>query len=306
MPLKSKKPEVIEKRLKIFLFGPPGSRKTTSAIQFPKSVLIDMEKGSENYAKSIEKAGSVVLHTTNPDEVLEEVKSLLTEKHDYRTLILDPVTIFYESTQEKWTRIFEKYTDNAKNKELQDFGVRYWGRVKSNYKAMLRMLLKLDMNIIMTAHQKDIYGQNMSKLGVGPDSMKGDNYFFDNVFQLNVVNDKATATTIKQRSDPLYPPKFPDNFEWSYENFCKFYGKNIIERETVPVEMATAEQVVRINVLVEGLKIEPEQVEKWFTKCDVDSYSEMTAKDITSLIAFCEKRLTGLSISKEVKTEEES
>ena len=44
--LKAKKPEVVEKRLKMFLFGPPGSRKTTSAIQFPKAVLIDLEKGS--------------------------------------------------------------------------------------------------------------------------------------------------------------------------------------------------------------------------------------------------------------------
>ena len=298
MVLRAKKPEVVEKRLKMFLFGPPGSRKTTSAIQFPKSVLIDMEKGSENYAKSIDKAGSVVLHTTNPDEVLEEVKALLTEKHDYRTLILDPITIFYESTQEKWTRIFEKYTDNEKNKELQDFGMRYWGRVKSNYKAMLRMLLKLDMNILMTAHQKDIYGPNMSKMGVGPDSMKGDNYFFDNVFQLNVLNDKAIATTIKQRSEPLYPPKFPERFDWSYENFCNFYGKEVIERVAVPVEMASSDQVARLTLLVEGLKVPPETIEKWHTKCDVDSFDQMTSKDITSLVEFCEKKLNELSPKK--------
>lgn len=298
MVLRAKKPEVVEKRLKMFLFGPPGSRKTTSAIQFPKSVLIDMEKGSENYAKSIEKAGSVVLHTTNPDEVLEEVKALLTEKHDYRTLILDPITIFYESTQEKWTRIFEKYTNNEKNKELQDFGMRYWGRVKSNYKAMLRMLLRLDMNILMTAHQKDIYGPNMLKMGVGPDSMKGDNYFFDNVFQLNVIGDKAVATTIKQRSEPLYPPKFPERFDWSYENFCNFYGKEVIERISVPVDMASSDQVARLTLLVEGLKVPPETIEKWHTKCDVDSFDQMTAKDIGSLIEYCEKKLNELSPKK--------
>lgn len=298
MALKAKAPEVKEKKLKMFLFGPPGSRKTTSAIQFPKSVLIDMERGSENYSKSLEKAGSVVLNTTNPDEVLEEVHSLLTEKHEFLTLILDPVTIFYESTQEKWTRIFEKYTDNEKNKELQDFGMRYWGRVKSNYKAMLRMLLKLDMNIIMTAHQKDIYGSSMNKIGVGPDSMKGDNYFFDNVFQLNVVNGKATANTIKQRSEPLFSPRFPDSFEWSYENFCNFYGKDILERASVPVEMASTDQVARLNLLVEGLKVPPETIEKWHTKCDVDSFDQMTAKDISSLIEFCDKKILELSMKK--------
>lgn len=298
MALKAKTPEVKEKKLKMFLFGPPGSRKTTSAIQFPKSVLIDMERGSENYSKSIEKSGSVVLNTTNPDEVLEEIHSLLTEKHEFLTLILDPVTIFYESTQEKWTRIFEKYTDNEKNKELQDFGMRYWGRVKSNYKAMLRMLLKLDMNIIMTAHQKDIYGSSMNKIGVGPDSMKGDNYFFDNVFQLNVVNGKAIANTIKQRSEPLYPPRFPDSFEWSYGNFCDYYGKDILERVSVPVEMANLEQVARLNLLVEGLKVTPETIEKWLTKCDVDSFDQMTSKDISSLIEYCDKKVLELSMKK--------
>lgn len=296
MALKAKKPEVKEKRLKMFLYGPPGSRKTTSAIKFPNSVLIDMEKGSENYAETIQKSGSVVLQTTSPDEVLDEVKALLTEKHEFKTLILDPVTIFYESTQEKWTRIFEKYTTDAKNKELQDFGMRYWGRVKSNYKAMLRMLLRLDMNIIMTAHQKDIYGSSMNKIGVGPDSMKGDNYFFDNVFQLNVSNDKAVATTIKQRSEPLYPPKFPDQFEWSYENFCKFYGKEIIEREAVPVLMASEEQVARVKQLIEVIKVPDTQIEKWFTTFDVDEWEETTCEQIQKCIELMETKIMQLSM----------
>lgn len=298
MALKAQKPEVKEKRLKMFLFGPPGSRKTTSAIQFPKSVLIDMEKGSENYAETINKSGSVVLQTTSPDEVLEEIKALLTEKHEYKTLILDPVTIFYESTQEKWTRIFEKYTTDGKNKELQDFGMRYWGRVKSNYKSMLRMLLRLDMNIIMTAHQKDIYGSSMNKIGVGPDSMKGDNYFFDNVFQLNVSNDRAIATTIKQRSEPLYPPRFPEQFEWSYENFCKFYGKEVIERESNPVVMASEEQVARVKQLIEVIKVPDTQIEKWFTTFDVDEWEETTGEQIQKCIELMEKKVMELGMKK--------
>jgi len=298
MALKAKKPDIIEKRLKMFLFGPPGSRKTTSAIQFPKSVLIDMERGSENYAKTIDKAGSVVLHTTSPDEVLDEVKSLLTEKHNYLTLILDPVTIFYESTQEKWTRIFEKYTDNEKNKELQDFGMRYWGRVKSNYKAMLRMLLRLDMNIIMTAHQKDIYGSSMNKIGVGPDSMKGDNYFFDNVFQLNVEAGKAIANTIKQRSEPLYPPRFPDRFEWSYEAFCNYYGKDILEKASTPIAMATTEQIARVKQLIETIKVPDTQIEKWFTAFDVDEWEETTSEQIQKCLDLMEKKIAELSPKK--------
>ena len=118
MALKAKKPEIVEKKLKMFLFGPPGSRKTTSAIMFPKSVLIDMERGSENYSKSIEKAGSVVLHTTNPDEVLEEVNSLLTEKHEFLTLILDPV-LFFTSQHKKNGLVF--LSDIPITKKIKNF-----------------------------------------------------------------------------------------------------------------------------------------------------------------------------------------
>lgn len=297
-PLKAQKPEVKEKRLKMFLYGPPGSRKTTSAIQFPKAVLIDMEKGAENYSASIEKSGSVILQTTSPDEVLEEVKTLLTEKHDFHTLILDPVTIFYESTQEKWTRIFESYTDNAKNKELQDFGMRYWGRVKSNYKAMLRMLLRLDMNIIMTAHQKDIYGGSMNKIGVGPDSMKGDNYFFDNVFQLNVIGGKAIANTIKQRSEPLYAPKFPESFEWSYDNFCNFYGKEILEKESAPVIMANVAQLEQLSQLLETLNISQEQQLKVMETFDIEKWEEATEEQLQKIIDSLQKKIKALTKEK--------
>lgn len=294
MVLKAKKPEKIEKRLKLFMFGPPGSRKTTSAIQFPNAVLIDMERGSDQYHKSIEKSGSIVLQTTNPDEVRAEIKTLLTEKHPYRTLIIDPITIFYEATQEKWTRLFEKHTDDKKETviALQDFGMRYWGRVKSEYKSMLRMLLQLDMNVIVTSHQKDVYGAGMQKVGVGPDSMKGDNYVFDYVFQLKVINDKCVATTEKQRSEPLDAAKFPPEFEWSYENFLKFYGKEVIEREAKPVEMATPEQIAKIKSLVELVRVDDETINKWFTKCDVSEWEEMKSDEIKKCIDFVEAKLS--------------
>jgi len=291
MALKAKKPEVKEKRLKLFLFGPPGSRKTTSALQFPKSVLIDMERGSEQYAKTIDKAGSVVLKTTNPDDVLSEVKALLTEKHTYRTLIIDPVTIFYQALQEKWSRVFEHYAKTDKEKQLQDFGMRYWGRVKADYKSFLRMLIQLDMNIIMTSHQKDIYGVNMQKLGVGPDSMKGDSYVFDYVFRLNVIGDKAVAVTEKQRSEPLEKQKFPEEFEWSYANFLKFYGSQIIEREAVAVPLATPEQVDEIIHLVSIIKVDDQEIIKLFTKHDVDSWEQMTHQSMQKFIDALKKKI---------------
>jgi hypothetical protein len=298
MALRAKKPEVKEKRLKMFLYGPPGSRKTTSALQFPNAVLLDLERGSEQYIKTINKAGSIVLETNNPDEIMEEVKALLTEKHKYRTLIIDPVTIFYQALQDKWTRRFEANAKNDKEKEMQDFGMRYWGRVKSEYKSFLRMLMQVDMNLIMTSHQKDIYGPNMQKVGIGPDSMKGDSYVFDYVFHLSVIDGKAVAVTEKQRSEPLEPQKFPAEFEWSYANFLKFYGTDVIEREAVAVPMATPEQVAEIKSLLDVVRVNDEDIAKLFTKHDVDEWSELTGEVIQKYIDSLKKKIAPVSAAK--------
>lgn len=300
MALKAVKPESKEKRLKLFLYGPAGVGKTTAAIQFPNAYIIDMERGTDYYDEAINAGGSVVFQTTNPDELKEEIKSLLTEKHDYRTLIIDPFTILYNALQDKWTRIFEKHTRSdgkEKNADLQDFGPRYWGRVKAEYKAIQRLLTNLDMNVIITSHQKDIYGVGMTKIGVGPDSMKGDKHFFDFIFSLDVVNGQRIATTEKERS-PIGKPKFPANFVWSYKNFLEFYGEDIITRKAVAVEMASVEQVEEMERLLSVVKIEDETVTKMLTKYDVEHWSEMTKESLQKCIDFVNKKLNPIKEGK--------
>jgi len=292
MALKAVKPEAKEKRLKLLVYGPAGVGKTTAAIQFPNSYIIDTEKGSDFYAKTINKSNSAVLQTNNPDEVREELHQLLTTSHPYKTLIIDPITQVYNATQEKWSRIFEKHEDKEKNKALMDFGPRYWGRVKSEFKGIQRLMMALDMNVIITSHQKDIYGAGMTKLGVGPDTMKGDEYLFDLVFELKNIGGKRIATTIKERSE-IGENKFPAEFEWSYGNFASFYGKDILEREAKPVEMATKQQVDEITRLLDVVKVDDETISKWFTKAGVDEWHEMNSEQIQKCIDFMNKKLGG-------------
>lgn len=297
MALKAVKPEAKEKRLKLFLYGPAGVGKTTAAIQFPNAYIIDMERGTDYYGESIARSGSVVYQTTNPDEVRDEIKALLTEKHEYRTLIIDPVTSLYNALQDKWSRIFEKHAKSQEQAEIQDFGMRYWGRVKSEYKAIQRMLMNLDMNVIITSHQKDIYGVGMQKIGVGPDSMKGDSYFFDLVFSLDNINGKRVAQTIKERAE-IGKNKFPDKFEWSYPNFLKFYGEEVITRKAVAMELATADQVAEIERLLGVVKIEDSAIQNWFDKAEVDTWDQMTSLNIQKCIDFVKRKLEPATNSK--------
>jgi hypothetical protein len=293
MPPKAKTPEPKNKRVKMMVFSTAGIGKTTAAINWPKAVIIDMEHGTDNYADTIIANGSIVLHTTNPDEVKDEIKTLLTEKHDYRTIVIDPVTILYQAIQEKWTRIFSKYADTEKATELQDFGFRYWAKVKSDYKAIMRMLLACDMNVILTAHQKDVYGEGMKKVGFGSDSMKGDEHIFDYVFQLVMDSKgKRMAITKKERAE-VGKPKFPGEFEWSYKNFIVYYGKEQLEREATPTPLATPEQVAKIRELLGIVKVADNWETECLTKADVDSWEEMTYEKSESCVKFLTQKLAG-------------
>lgn len=288
--LNAKSPEQVEKRLKMLVYGPAGVGKTTAAIQFPQAYIIDTEKGATLYNDTINKAKSVVLQTLNPDEIKEELHSLLTEKHPYKTLIIDPITQVYNATQEKWSRIFEKYAKSEKEEEVQDFGMRYWGKVKGDFKGLQRIMLALDMNVIVTSHQKDVYGTGFSKIGVTFDSMRGDDYFFDLVFQVERKNGELMAKTIKERAE-IGKQKFPAEFAWSYDNFKKFYGAQIIEKEATPVAMATKEQVERVKKLTEIVKVDGETIQKWLTKADADEFSDLNSEQIIKVIQFLEKKV---------------
>lgn len=303
MALKGTKPEVKEKRLKLFLYGKAGIGKTVAALQFPNAYIIDCEKGTDFYAKTINQSNSVVLQTLLPDEIKAELKELLTTNHPYRTLIIDPITQIYNAVQDKWTKIFERYAKEGKDRDVQDFGMRYWGKVKGEFKSIQRMLLALDMNVIVTAHQKDVYGTNFSKIGTTFDSMRGDDYLFDLIFQIVKKGKDRIAITIKERAN-IGEGKFPEEFEWSYQNFLKFYGKEIIEKESTPVVMAGKETIDRVRNMVNMMKIEDSIIVKWFQKADVQDWAEMSQDQISKCEAFLEKQLAVLAPKSTQKAED--
>ncbi len=294
--LKAIKPTEIEKRLKLFLYGASGTGKTLASLQFPNAFIIDTEKGCENYSATINAQNSAVFQSNDHLEIKGQLIALLTEEHDYTTLIIDPMTIISQSIQDYWTRKFERKAiadGNTTKAEMQDFGIGFWGKVKSEYKAIQRLLMKLDMNVIITAHQKDVYGTGMTKLGVTFDSMKGDDYFFDNVFRLENQNGKRIAITEKQRTD-IGKVKFPISFEWSYDNFLKYYGQEIIQKKAEVFEPASKEKVDKLSNMIESLNIDKTIVDKWLDKADADNLSGLTMKQIDACIEFCNKKLEAL------------
>jgi hypothetical protein len=276
MALRARKPEAVTKRLKLFMFGPAGVGKTTAAIQFPKSYIIDCERGTDNYDKLITESGSAVFQTTDMNETIAEVKSLLTEPHDFRTLVIDPITTIYNDLLEK-----------CEHKVGTDFG-RHYGEANKTMKRFANLIMALDMNVVVTAHAKTEYGQNLAKLGYTFDGWRQLDYWFDLVVELGKKGKKRFAKVTKTRVE-----SFPDEdvFEWNYDVIKRRYDVTMLEKEATVVQLSRPEQVREIKELLSLVRLPEGTVEKWFAKAGVDLWEDMPAESVNKCIEYVKGRL---------------
>lgn len=280
MALKGKKPSAIECRLKALFYGNAGVGKTYAAVQFPKPYIIDTE-GSTNkpqYVKLIENVGGAVLMTTDFDEMVNEIRELLTTKHEYKTLIIDSLTVCYTDLLEK-----------AERKVGTEFG-RHYGEANKRMKQLLNLLFRLDMNVIITAHSKNEYGQNLAILGQTFDCYKKLDYLFDLVFEIQKRGTHRVGLVKKSRFETFQDN---DTFPFAYEEIAQRYGRAVIEREAVAQELATPEQVKEMLRLIELLKISEDITQKWLDKASSDSWSDMQKDSIQKCIDHLKSKIQG-------------
>jgi DNA polymerase III delta prime subunit len=276
--LRARKPEAVTKRLKLFMYGPAGVGKTTAAIQFPNSYVIDCEKGAENYDKLITASGSAVFQTTDMHDVIAEVKALLTERHDFRTLVIDPITPIYNDLLEK-----------CEHKVGTDFG-RHYGEANKTMKRLANLIMALDMNVVVTAHAKKEYGDNLRVLGHTFDGWRQLDYWFDLVIELGKRGKKRMARVVKTRLE-----SFPDEdlFEWSYEAIRKRWDVAMLEKPAEAIDMATGEQVREMRELLNIVRLPDGTIEKWFAKAGVDAWEDMPADVIAKCVEYVRRMLPG-------------
>lgn len=282
MALKAVKPTEIEKRLKLFLYGNAGVGKTTAAISFPNVYLIDTEKGAihSQYVKLLEKSNGAIFNTSDFNEVISEIKSLLTEKHDYKTLVIDPLTTIYNDL-----------VDKCAIKNGTEYG-RHYSEANKQMKHLVSLLLRLDMNVIITSHSKTEYGQNLSVLGQTFDCYKKLDYMFDLVLEIQKRGKDRVGFIKKTRLEG-----FPDaeSFPFSYDYISDKYGKNILEKESIFETLASMEQIEEFNRLVELFQVPEESVQKWLDKANSGTLEEMSSENIDKCIDFLKNKIKGVA-----------
>lgn len=229
--LRGKIPSVEDKRFKVLMFGVAGAGKTTAAIQFPRPYVLDTEAGCVNdqYVRVIEKAGGAIAPITDFDEIMSEIHTLMQEEHPYATLVLDPITT-----------VNDLLLDRLKHDVGTEYGAHYV-EAKRRFKHLTSLLARLDMNVVVTAHHKNQYGDGMTLLGKTFDGPKNLDYLFDLVMEIQIRGDERWAVPVKSRIERL---KQGEPFKFSYEAVAERYGSEILERQSKPEELVSAETLM--------------------------------------------------------------
>lgn len=305
MALRGKKPEITEKRLKLFLYGPAGVGKTTAATQMPAPYIIDTERGTEHkaYVDAINKAGGAVFKTSSDVELLEELQGLRNESHPYKTLVIDPITNIEDNIV---NYSIEKYNRQKKNKNTdadEDVDMRVWRDRDMTMRRIRSLITSIDMNVIVTAHSKNIFKpkkkNDQEKVEeITFEGWKKWPFMFDLVLELTANGKRRDAYVVKSRM----PDEFGENetFEWSYQELARRYGATEMEREAVAVATASREQIEDMEYLISQLSIDGEWVTKIFKAAGVVCWDDMPADKIQKCIDQQSARLKALNPESEV------
>jgi AAA domain len=282
MALKFKKPEIKQQRLKAMFYGDMGTGKSTCACQFPNTAYIDTEDttSKKRYAQMITDSGGQVLATGDFDEILSQVKELMSTKHDFRTLVIDSLTIPYDNLVADCERIHGS-----------EFG-RHIVAANKKMNMLVSLLLKADFNVIVCCQAKKEYsGSNMSVIGQTYNGYNRLGYMMDIVFETQVRGDKFVAVTKKSR----LPDEFPMNetFSFNYDEVIRRYGADAIEKEVVPQELASKKQVEEVERLIDLFKIPEETYGKWTEKHNAESFEELSSDVIQKIIDHLKSKIQG-------------
>ena len=148
--LKATAPDLTDPgHIKCVIFGKSGVGKTWLALNFPKPFYIDTEGGARlrHYQEKLIAAGGGYYGAKNGandlDNIIDQISALATEKHEYKTLIIDSIT-------KPWITTITNEQERLGDKDV-------FGASKKPAVAKMRRIInwigRLDMNVFMIAHE---------------------------------------------------------------------------------------------------------------------------------------------------------
>lgn len=262
---------------KVLIYGPPGVGKTWASLEFPSVYYIDTEGGADlsHYTDKLKASGAAYM---GPDEgacdfptVLDEIQTLATTQHDRKTLVIDSFTKLFNTQIALSAEAMEKAGKEDAFGASKKQAVGYTRR-------MISWFQKLDMNVVLICHQKSQW-KDGKEVGLTFDGWDKLEYELHLALRIAKQGTSRLAFTGKTRL-----VEFPEgeSFPWSYTEFAKRYGRDVMEQVAKPAELASSDQVAEFNLLSGRLKIEPATREK----LEAEDPAEMEVEKIGKWLAW--------------------
>ncbi len=276
MTLKAVKPhEVKPSKVKMLVSGDPGAGKTWWALDWPDVYLIDSEQGAvrKQYQDKLKKVNGLYFGVeqgaSDFNEVINEVKTLATTKHDRKTLIID-----------SFSHLYLQEAAEAEERIGSDFG-KDKKEANKPTRQLIRWINKCDMNVILIAHTKAKWARKGNEVYQDGNTFEGyPKMEYDLDLFIEIMPGHKTFLIKKSRIDSL--PQ-GDSMPLDFKHFAEIYGEDVLHGESKPADLATPEQIKKVKGLIEALNVSDDQIQKWFKKADVEDWSEMTSKQINGL-----------------------
>lgn len=289
MALRAKKPEIKEARLKSLIFAGEGSGKTHLCCSFPDTYYIDTEglEDHPHFVKMIRENNGDLVYLTEMSEIISEVKELLSVKHNYKTLIIDSISFPYGwLSQMEADRLVRK----SPGTEGTEFGANLAKAKRLTFQLGI-LLSRLDMNIIVTAHEKTKFENNVEKDKTYDitDKMA---YSLGSVWNLKLMG-KSRKLFIKKSRYPEMTTGESIDFENGYETIKNLFGEEIFKRESKVEELATKEQIEQFKYLVNLLHVPEEKITKMITNASATTIDEVNKDHIQKAIDKLQSQIKG-------------
>lgn len=285
--LKGRDPESTEpSKPKLLIYGKAGVGKTWTSLDFEKPFYIDTESGADltHYTAKLKAAGGryfgVEDGSLDFETVIEQVQALATEEHPYKTLVIDSISNIFIS------EIANQSDKIAKAKEKDEYG-RSKKTAVAYSRRLLNWLQRIDMTVIMIAHERPKWEDGEQK-GVTFDAYEKLEFLLNLVMRITKEGESRKARITKSRL-----LAFPEGtaFDWSYLEFAKRYGKDIVEKKVEAIKLATEDQIKEFNSLLETIKMEDGWLDKCLAKAKAENVSELSQNQIAAMIKILKDKL---------------
>lgn len=163
-------------RLKVSMYGPPGSGKTFSALLMAEGLAkvrgkriayVDTERGTDFYAQAVkdrrvhpEAFDFDALYERSIAEVSSAVYGLDAKTHGI--VVLDSISHLWEAAMDAYT---------GKKTKIDSIPMHAWGKIKKPYKDLIKFLIASPFDVFILGRQKNLFENDedsgeMKKIGV--------------------------------------------------------------------------------------------------------------------------------------------